>query len=163
MSISSKPYPRMAAALLAAAVSLASAGAAAGDYVDAGSYLRSDAEYEAWYGLQHGLRRNFDEICGDTFCEGEYSNIQSLRFGCSVDRASGVIGQCLWLFAASDESVDPATGKVAAKFQHWRCRSPLTPGTTLEAFLAALAGERPLYARLPGSQRSLYDGLIDCL
>ena len=162
MVLSSKPHKRRTT-VLAAMLLMASAGAAAGEYVDAGSYLRSDAEYEAWYGLQHGLRQNFDDICGDTFCEGDYSNIQSLRFRCSVDKASGALGQCVWLFAASNESVDPATGKVAARFQHWRCRAPLAPGTTLEAFLSALAGERPLYANLPGSERSLYDGLIDCL
>ncbi|RDZ29247.1 hypothetical protein [Lysobacter silvisoli] len=162
MRISNNGRRSLAAAVCAAALLWVSSVAAA-EYVDAASHLSSEAEIKAWYGLQHGLRENFDEICGDTFCEGDYSNIQSLRFRCSVDRFSGVLGQCLWLFAASNESVDPATGKVAARFQHWRCRSPLAPGTNVQALLGALAGERPLYAVLPGTGRSLYDGLVDCL
>lgn len=134
-----------------------------GAYVEAGSYLRSDAEFEAWYGLRHHLRRNFDDICGDTFCEGEYSNIQSLRFSCSVERSNGRVGQCSWSFAASNEEIDPATGRIQAQFQHWRCRAPLAPRTTMEALLGALAGDTPLRAPLPGTQSTLYDGLIDCL
>ena len=133
------------------------------DYIEAGSYLRSDAEFEAWYNLFHHLRRDFDDICGDTFCEGDYSNIQPLSFRCSVERSSGRIGQCLWLFAASNEEVDPATGRVNVQFQHWRCRAPLAPRTTMEALLGALAADSPMRARLPGTQRTLYDGLIDCL
>lgn len=133
------------------------------DYVDATSYLASDADYEAWFTLRRQLRRNFDDICGDTFCEGDYSNIQSLRFVCSVRPGSGRIGSCGWSFAASEESLVPATGGYDVETQAWFCLSPLLPGTTFEALLAALAGEEPLYAALPGTTVTLYDGLVDCL
>jgi hypothetical protein len=36
-------------------------------YVEAGAALRTNAEVEAWYGITAQLRRQFDEICGDTF------------------------------------------------------------------------------------------------
>lgn len=133
------------------------------DYVDAGSYLRGDAEIEAWYGLRQRLRTEFDEICGDTFCEGEYSNLESLRFLCSVDRASGLIGQCVWVFAGSQEAIDPASGRVQVQARSWRCRAPLAPGTSMEALLSGLSRDSALHAPLPGTQRSIYDGLIDCL
>jgi hypothetical protein len=110
-----------------------------------------------------GLKRDFDQICGDTFCEGEYSNIESLRYRCSVRQASGRIGQCVWLFAASNEEIDPETGEVVAAPNFWRCPTPLAPNTTIEELLAAVAGQSPLRAPLPRTDRSIYDGLVDCL
>lgn len=132
-------------------------------YVELGSYLTSESEINAWYEALYHLRENFDEICGDTFCEGDYSNIYALRFRCSVEQSSGVIGRCVWVFAASNEEIDPATGKIQVTPKVWRCRAPLAPKTTVSALLGALAGERPLYATLPGTTVSIYDGLIDCL
>lgn len=155
---------RVVASVIATAlIAVCTPAAAAAEYVDAGSYLRGDAEYEAWYRVMHGLRRGFDDICGDTFCEGDYSNLESLRFVCSVDRVSGIIAQCVWVFAGSQEQIDPATGRVKIVARSWRCKSPLAPRTTMEALLAALDGDSPLRAPLPATQRSIYDGLIDCL
>jgi len=133
------------------------------EYVEASAYLTSEAEINAWYEMLYHLRQNFDDICGDTFCEGDYSNIESLRFRCSIEQSSGVIGRCVWVFAASNEEIDPATGKIQVTPKVWRCRAPLAPKTTVSALLGALAGERPLYATLPGTSVSIYDGLVDCL
>jgi hypothetical protein len=132
-------------------------------YVDIYEYFTSDAQYEAWFTLTSQLHHNFDDICGDTFCEGDYSNIQSLDFRCSVEQASGRIGRCLWIFAGSYEEIDPDSGKINVTSHVWRCRAPLAPHTTMNALLAALAGNSPLHANLPGTQASLYDGLTDCL
>lgn len=134
-----------------------------GHYIDVASYLDTDAEYEAWLHLRRQLVENFDDICGDTFCEGEYSNIYSLRYLCSVHRTSGRIGTCGWSFAASDESIMATTGRIVSQPAAWFCVSPLVRGTTIEALLVALQGDEPLYAALPMSERTLYDGLIDCL
>lgn len=136
---------------------------AAAQYVEASGYLRDDAQIDAWYEMRYRLRENFDRICPDTFCAGDYSNLYALRFSCSVEQSSGAIGQCVWVFAASNEEVDPVSGRIQATPKAWRCRSPLAPGTTMSALLGALAGDRPLYATLPGTSVSLYDGLIDCL
>lgn len=141
----------------------ASAGQRPGGFVDASAYLQTDAAIDAWFTLRYQLRRNFDDICGDTFCEGEYSNIESLRYVCSVHRTSGRIGGCGWSFAASEESIDPRTGRITARTPGWLCTSPLLPGTTIEELLEALQGEEPLYAALPRTEVTLFDGLIDCL
>lgn len=132
-------------------------------FVDIYEYFTSDAQFEAWYTLTTQLRRNFDDICGDTFCEGDYSNIESLRYRCSVEQATGLIGRCVWVFAGSNEEVDPTTGRIIVQTQAWRCRTPSAPQTTIDALLQALAGDSPLYASLPGTQTSIYDGLTDCL
>ncbi len=132
-------------------------------FVDASGYLQADADIEAWLNLRHHLARNFDDICGDTFCEGEYTNIQALRYVCSVQRVTGRIGQCAWSFAASEESVEPLRGGIASDAPAWLCVSPLAPRTTIEDLLGALQGDEPLYAALPGTGRSLFDGLVDCL
>lgn len=140
-----------------------SSPAIAGPYADTSAYLRSDAHIEAWYGMTRALKRGFDEICGDTFCEGEFSNIESLRYRCSVHRSTGRIGTCVWIFAASNEQIEPITGRIVVQQGFWQCRTPLAPRTTIEELLAALAGDAPLYAPLPGSDRSVFDSLIDCL
>ena len=157
--------PSVAALLLGLALVPASseAGLRRAAYIDASSYLQSDADYEAWFTLRRQLQRNFDDICGDTFCEGEYTNIQSMRYLCSVQRLTGRIGQCAWSFAASEESVDGLRGTISAEAPAWLCVSPLVPGTRIEDLLGALQGDEPLYAALPGSTRTLYDGLVDCL
>jgi hypothetical protein len=132
-------------------------------FVDVYEYFTSDAQYEAWYTLTTQLRRNFDDICGDTFCEGDYSNIESLRFRCSVEQTTGRVGRCLWIFAGSYEDIDADTGKIIVQSHVWRCRTPLAPHMTIDALLTSLAGESPLHATLPGTQTSIYDGLGDCL
>lgn len=147
---------------MACGTQVAQAGST-GQYVEAGAALRSDAEVEAWYGATMQLRRQFDEICGDTFCEGDYSNLQPLRFQCSVDPRSRRIGVCTWSFAGSQESIDPVTGHITVQPGFWQCHIPLVPQTSLDRLLAALDGPQPLYARLPGTEQSVIDGLIDCL
>lgn len=132
-------------------------------FIDAQSYLQTDAEIEAWLTLRRDLVTDFDNVCGDTFCEGDYSNFQSLRFRCSVDQESGAMGGCVWVFGASNEDVDTATGAIAVDGQIFTCPMPVEAGTTIADFLAALSGPEPIHAPLPGSDLSLYDGLIGCL
>jgi hypothetical protein len=134
-----------------------------GQYVEAGATLRTDAEVEAWYDITAQLRRQFDEICGDTFCEGDYSNLQPLRFQCSVEARSRRISACVWSFAGSQESIDPATGGITVQPGFWQCRIPLVSQTNVERLLAALDNPQPLFARLPGTDQTVLDGLIECL
>lgn len=155
--------PSVACCSLLLAASVALAVPAASHYVDAADYLQDEAHLDAWYSLLSGLQRDFDDICGDTFCEGEYSNIESLRYVCSVQQASGRLGACVWLFAASDEKIEPATGEILDQPKFWRCPTPLAPDTTIEELLAAVAGRSPLHAPLPRTVGSIYDGLVDCL
>jgi hypothetical protein len=138
---------------------------AAAGYVDARSYFTAPDDIDRWYELTLRLRDEFDAICGDTFCEGDYSNYESLGFRCSVEAGAGTIGECVWVFAASTDEVVADTGEVAVHTEAWRCSMPVLPDTSAAAFLVALStpGQRALYAPLPGTERALYDGLLDCL
>jgi hypothetical protein len=132
-------------------------------YVDVYEYFTTDAQFEAWFTLTTQLNQDFDNICGDTFCEGDYSNIQSLRLRCSVQQSGGRIGQCLWIFAGSYEDIDPANGHVGVSSQVWPCMLPLAPNSTIDELMSALAVPHPLHATLPGTQVTIYDGLAECI
>jgi hypothetical protein len=162
-------FPGLLLALLALISQAANAApqttgqSGASEYVDISNYLTNDADINAWYTATSQLRKNFDDACGDTFCEGDYSNIESLDYRCSVDRVTGTVGRCVWVFAASNAEVNPESGKILVDNQHWRCRSPLAPKTRVTDLIAALNVANPIHAMLPGSSRSIYDGLVDCL
>jgi hypothetical protein len=155
-------------AVLAAGLALAGLRPAAAQtthppFVDVYEYFTTDAQYEAWFALGAQLERNFEDVCGDTFCEGDYSNLTPLRLRCSVVQGSGRIGQCVWVFAGSYEDIAPGSGAVEVWTQHWECALPLAPNTRIDALMAALAGDSPLFTTLPGTGVSIYDGLGDCL
>lgn len=135
----------------------------AGDYVEVESFLRDD-RFDAWFDVVRRLAREFDEVCGDTFCEGEYTNLAHLSFRCSVSRRTGALGTCVWTFAGSVEDATASTGNVRAKVASFKCKMPIAPGTSAADFTAALGGaKRAIEAKLPRSERSLFDGLVDCL
>lgn len=149
--------------LLAASLLSAASTSAQEVYVDAVDYPTPGAGWEAFNDLENRLDQDFDQICGDTYCEGEYSDYQPLRYRCSVRQRDGVLGQCVWTFAASEVSIDPASGQLQVDARLWQCQSPIRKGTRLGAFYRALAVEQPLFAPLPLSTVSINDGLIDCL
>jgi hypothetical protein len=134
-------------------------------FVDARSYLTAPADIDAWYELLSYLKIDFDAVCGDSFCEGEYTNYEPLAFRCSLKAQAGTIGKCVWVFAASNEEVVPSTGNVKVHAKTWRCKMPLRPDTPIGDFVQALSasGGQPIHATLPGTNLSLYDGLADCL
>ncbi|XYH95386.1 hypothetical protein ACMHYB_47530 [Sorangium sp. So ce1128] len=134
-------------------------------FVDAESYFTSSAELDAWYGLLRELNDDFDVVCGDTFCEGEFSNYKPLRFRCSVEEHTGTIGRCVWVLAASSEEILPSTGDVEVDARIFLCEMPVAPETAVVDLVEALsaAAGRAINAALPGTERSLYDGLVECL
>jgi hypothetical protein len=136
-----------------------------GAYTDARWYFTTDDDIDAWYALTHELENDFDDICGDTFCEGDYSNYQSLGIRCSVETRAGRIGVCVWTFAASQEEVVTTTGDVEVSTETWRCTLPVVRGTPVRELMQALSAsaDAPLHARLPRSESSIYDGLVSCL
>jgi hypothetical protein len=141
------------------------AGGPQASYIDAPVYFQTPEDIDAWYALTRALRGDFDDVCGDTFCEGDFSNFESLRFRCSVDEASGAIGTCVWVFGASNEEIEPATGAVTVDGKIFPCQMPIAPGTDIHAFVQALSSPEvpPIDAPLPGSGATLFDGLVDCL
>ncbi|HMH69281.1 MAG TPA: hypothetical protein VK519_15325 [Pinirhizobacter sp.] len=157
-------FTALSAMALAAAtpVGLPTTSQTAPVYVDAIDYPGDEDGWSTFYDLERRLARGFNDICGDTFCEGEYSNIQHLRYRCSVRLADGVMGECIWTFAGSNQEVDPTSGKVVVDGRIWQCKSPIVPGTTIGEFYRALAGRDAIDARLPRGGRSIYHGLTDC-
>lgn len=144
-------------------VLLASVSARSAAYVDLIDFPRDEANWDRFYELQDRLIANFDEICPDTYCEGDYSNHLALQFRCSVRAVNGTVHACALVVGAGNLDIDPATGAVVAANRTWSCAAPLAPDTPVEAFHAALAGPRPLLAGLPGSGRSIHEALSDCL
>jgi hypothetical protein len=128
-------------------------------YLELGDFLEDEAERNAWLTLRQTLAQSFDEVCGDTFCEGDYSNLTALDFDCAVSSKLGKVRECAWTFAASSEVVDAASGSVGAAVPFFVCR--VSPQAKAGELLAALSGD-PLHATLPGLAKSLYDVIGDC-
>lgn len=129
-------------------------------YVDLGDFVTSDADIERWLEIRRGLTDDFDQVCGDTFCGGDFSNIYSLGFTCSVSSKQGRIRECLWTFAASQELIDGATGDIASTVPVFECR--MRPTGTVRHFLPAFGEEDFIDSPLPGLDGSVYDQLMDC-
>jgi len=136
---------------------------AAPEYVDAVDYPAEEEGWDDFYDLEWRLVKDFDDICGDVFCEGDFSNLQALRYRCSVRQADSFIGECIWTFAGSNATIDGQSGKVLVDARSWDCRSPLASQTPIATFYSALSVDRPLQATLPGTTTTLYEGLMDCL
>lgn len=117
-----------------------------------------------WYGIEHALNAGFDQVCGDTFCEGDWANLTPLTFGCMVTSKAGNVKDCVWTFGASDVTVDPRTAKIYANAPTFQCH--VTAKTTAVKLVAALAASNdPIRATLPGAPAAtptIYDQLGDC-
>lgn len=149
----------MGAVLLLASLPVAARGL----HVDLIDYPRPEANWERAYGLEAALAREFDRICADTWCEGDYSNYQILEFRCLVLAHRGTVQRCTWVVAASELAVQADTGVVQVDNGRWTCPMELGPGVPVETFHAALEGPEGLTAPLPGLDRGLFDVLPDCI
>jgi hypothetical protein len=114
----------------------------------------------AWVAGRRNLDQGFDDICGDSFCEGDYADISPLRLVCSVNNNSKRVARCSWSFAAADMSVD-SKGQVVARTTTKTCNIDL--GISASALSTLLNGDNPLFATIPGKTTSINDALIDCL
>lgn len=133
-------------------------------YQDVEETFTNELDQTRWFDLKRGLARDFDDICGDTFCEGDFTNLASMSFRCSVSARTGQLKSCLWLFAGSYEMVTPSTGNVRPVAKFFHCTIPLqgTPAALMDALLAP--GDRgPLWHPIPGSTQSIYEMLGGCL
>ncbi|GLQ96092.1 hypothetical protein [Dyella mobilis] len=143
---------------------MAAPAKAAGPYVDIWDALPTWQQQDGWLDTAYWLKVNFNDICGDTFCEGEYPNLEALSYRCSVDSASGTVGECVFIFAASQETVSPSDGRIIAEPRNWQCATPLAPGTTAAELAQALSNTNPLFTPLPRTGKTIYDSLTDhCL
>lgn len=114
--------------------------------------------------LVSALREAFDNVCGDTFCEGDYSNLAPIAFECTVEIATETVRGCNWTFAGSYAFVDEETGSIEESAGTWTCRFLEGSQRSVDALLALASAPRgPLKADLDGSGRTIYDALVDCL
>ena len=132
-------------------------------YVDITDWPASEAGLDRFAGAEAKLNTGFDAICGDTFCEGEYSNLRPLQLNCSVDSTKGTIKQCLWMFSGGSASVNPKSGAVQTSAKLYKCKLLLAKDTPVEAFYEVMDGEDPFNTKLPMSRYTAYDGLMGCL
>jgi hypothetical protein len=116
-------------------------------------------ERRRWEAVRTRLFEQFDEICGDTFCGGDWSNLYPLQLACSASAIRGSVRECVWTFGASEEVVEAAGGDITSSIPVFACR--FRPQGNARDLVAALADD-PLWAPLPGGDPSVYDQLGDC-
>ena len=115
----------------------------------------------AWYDLVGKLNGEFDQVCGDTFCEGDFANLTPLTFSCSVTSKAGQVKDCAWTFAGSYAFADPKSAALRVNAPTFQCH--VAPKTTAAKLIALLAGSADaLHETLPGTTGSIYDALVDC-
>jgi hypothetical protein len=145
----------------------AALASAPGTFADVEDYYleRNEDAFWTWRGIFTTLAKDFDDVCGDTFCEGDYSNLQPVRLRCSVNVATGNLRDCAYVFAGSYESVNTSTGTIKVNAKTFSCHVPVS-GIPLQSFvdtLTAAGSEPPLRRTLPGKQGSIYDSLVGCI
>ncbi len=115
---------------------------------------------DAWYSINSKLQSEFNEVCGDTFCEGDFPNIAALRLYCSVTSKNATIRDCAWAFTASTHEIDTKTAAVIPNAVTYQCHfKPKTTGPKLITLLTNSTDA--IHATLPG-MGSIYDTLSDC-
>jgi hypothetical protein len=124
-------------------------------------------EYDA---ATRSLATQFSAICGDTFCSGDYSNIQPLSLDCSVGHNTGAVADCVWTFGASTTSIDPTSGALTVSKQVFECHLGVKGSAAeLSTFLRTAASARPgradglRQAVVPGTSKALLSVLGECL
>lgn len=137
-------------------------------FAGAASYgpLESMTSFEA----VEAFKDQFDMICGDTFCEGEFSNLQFMGFDCAIEMTTKKVGQCLWTMSGSYADVVPATGKIKLTKKFFACDLHFKGNEAdLEAFLAKASkggdsGFQGLWeVTIPGTTKTMLDVISDCL
>jgi hypothetical protein len=141
---------------LVAMMQLASSPRAGGaSYKEMREYLGDlrNGSQDHWFATLDLLAKSFSDVCGDTFCEGDYSDLSPLSTYCVVS-SLGVVASCVWLFAGSHANVSATSGTLGLKRKVFTCKLPLARATTALALVDALAasGNDDLTQRvLPGA------------
>ena len=131
-------------------------------YLDADEFLNNAGMIDKWEAARAKLAQNFADICGDTYCGSDYSNLMPLSLRCAVSSKEGRIKGCQYVFAGSYELVDARTGAISVTAKTFTCKLPAT-GTIKSLVAAVLADGDALQRPLPGSTQSVYDALGGCL
>ncbi|MGE0633259.1 MAG: hypothetical protein AB7O96_12670, partial [Pseudobdellovibrionaceae bacterium] len=69
------------------------------------------AKNEIYYKAVRNLEKAFNDVCGDTFCEGDYPP-ESIDFTCTVNVKTKQIKNCVWAFAGTFLIPNEKTGAI---------------------------------------------------
>ena len=135
-------------------------------YVSARDYYTSSSGIDRWYQAVTNLKAGFDRVCGDTFCSGDFGDLQAMSFTCSVTKSTGNIKACAWTFGGSWHLVPEKGGLLKVTSSTFRCNVPVKG--TLSQLLDTLTAPAPfadqyLSRTLPGTTATAYDALLGCL
>lgn len=108
--------------------------------------------------LRTKLNNDFLDICGDTFCDGDYGAFQPVQLDCSMSKNTKKMAQCEWTFAASIEYVNGYSAKVTSDVGVVTCTIPVKGLAT--DFVTAMAGG--IQAVVPGGTQTMYDYVSAC-
>lgn len=114
----------------------------------------------AWSGIERSLAKSFDDACGDTFCEGDYSDITLVDFSCAARATTGRVRACRATFGMAATNVT-SRGALSTDTRTRTC--DVTINAPRAELVSALRGADPLRANLPGRSSSIYDALVGCL
>ena len=131
--------------------------------MDLGEYLESGARSGAgkYRSLVSQVRKDFDNICGDTFCEGDISNWQVLSTNCSIQLGTDRVRECHIVITGSEQELNPTTGsyKLTRK-EFLECKADMN--MSLADFLKMDGLETP-YKNGKGQTTTLYEQLVECI
>ena len=133
-------------------------------YVAATDYYGTAVGQKKWHDAQAALVAGFDNVCGDTFCGSDFSDLQSLAFECAVTKSNGNVKSCAWVFGGSYHVVPSKGGALQETSSTFRC--PFTVKGTLPQLITALTAPGApdaIHRPLPGMTASAYDALGGCL
>lgn len=132
-------------------------------YVEASAYYATAANQQKWADAKTALAAGFDRVCGDTFCSGDFTDLQSLTFACAITRSTGNVKGCAWTFGGSWTLVAKAGG-LALTSQTFTC--PVAMHGTIAQLITTLTAtgtEDAIRRPLPGTTATAYDALLGCL
>jgi len=131
-------------------------------YVDILDFEKTDQDQ--WYDAIHALNAQFNDECGDTYCEGDWSNIVPLTFGCSVSSKAGSVKDCVWTFAAAHGEVDAKNAAIVVDAPVFKCSIKMKTTAVKLAKLLSTADDK-LRVTLPGAPAgatTIGEQLSDC-
>ncbi len=81
----------------------------------------SGYKWQDYYESMLNIALQFDGICGDTFCEGDYPDLILRDDRCVIDLQNKMIKSCLFLFHGLYSSVNGATGNLEVEEKTYQC------------------------------------------
>jgi|GEM_PF-4346990 len=126
--------------------------------VDYDSYLKSQAnmtyEKSQFDFIKEKLKRSFNDLCGDTYCEGDYDQIIPQDLACELDAETKMITSCSWSFDASNDETS----------MFYNCRFEVSQSaSTFFRKLEASDLESILTKNVLPQKKSINDVLLNCL